>query len=106
MSTTTLSQSKKNQYLQVRLDANMKKRAELVLDELGLTMTQAVKLFFRQIIMRKAIPFAVVIPENKREFASADEEAAIEESLEQIGKGKKVIIDMSDSKKVSKYFGI
>ena len=84
----------------------MKKGAESVLNELGLTMTQAVKLFLKQVIMRKAIPFAVVVPDKKRAFVSKEEESMIEKSLVQITKGKKVTIDMSDKKQVAKYFGI
>jgi len=94
------------QYLQVRLNTEMKNQAESVLDDLGLTMTQAVKLFFRQIIMRKAIPFPIIIPRTKRNYVTAAEEAMIEESLEQLGRGKKVTIDMGDTKQVAKYFGI
>lgn len=94
------------QYLQVRLDAEMKNQAESVLDDLGLTMTQAVKLFFRQIIMRKAIPFPIIIPKTKRDYVTVAEEAMIEESLKQLGEGKKVTIDMSNAKQVAKYFEV
>ena len=93
-------------YLQVRLDPTIKSEAETVLEQLGLTMTQAVKLFFRQVIMRKSIPFSVIIPKSKRNYASQAEELMIEESLEQIGNGKKVEMDMSDEKQVKKYFGV
>lgn len=105
MKTTSLSQSEKTQYLQVRLNAQMKAQAESVLKTLGLSMTQAVKLFFRQIIMRKAVPFPIVIPQTKRDFASIQEEAMIEESLIQMSEGKKVTINMNDTKQVKKYFG-
>ncbi len=78
----------------------------MVLDQLGLSMTQAVKLFFKQVIMRKAIPFSVIIPEKKRHFVSAAEEAMIEESLREIGQGKAVEIDMGNEREVKKYFGV
>ena len=94
------------QYLQVRLDAEMKNQVESVLDDLGLTMTQAVKLFFRQIIMRKAIPFPIIIPKIKRDYVTVAEEATIEESLKQLGEGKKVTIDISNAKQVAKYFEV
>jgi addiction module RelB/DinJ family antitoxin len=90
-------------YLQVRLEPAMKTETEMVLDQLGLSMTQAVKLFFKQITMRKAIPFPVVIP-KKRSYAAAAEEAMIEESLQQINQGQAVEIDMTDKALVKKYF--
>ena len=106
MKTVNLAQTRKTQYLQVRLDSKMKNQAEFVLEKMGLTMTQAVKLFFRQIIMRKAIPFSVVIPKRKRAYATAEEEAMIEESLKQISEGKKTLVDMNNAKQVAKHFGV
>ncbi|MBU0619256.1 type II toxin-antitoxin system RelB/DinJ family antitoxin [Patescibacteria group bacterium] len=105
MKTISLSQAKKTQYLQVRLDPRMKAQAESVLERLGLSMTQAVKLFFRQVIMRKAIPFSIVIPKDKRAYATVEEEAMIEASLKQISEGKSVTVDMENTKQVAKYFG-
>lgn len=93
-------------YLQVRLEPAIKSEAEMVLDQLGLTMTQAVKLFFKQIIMRKSIPFPVVISRNKRNYVSAAEELMIEESLQQISQGKVTEVNMSDKTQVKKYFGV
>jgi DNA-damage-inducible protein J len=46
----------------VRLDPQLKKDAQIVLNELGLTTTQAVSLFFKQISLNKGLPFAVEIP--------------------------------------------
>lgn len=93
-------------YLQVRLEPAIKSEVEIVLNQLGLTMTQAVKLFFRQVIMRKSIPFPVVISRNKQNYVSAAEELMIEESLQQISQGKVTEVDMSDKTQVKKYFGV
>ncbi len=93
-------------YLQVRLEPALKSEVEMVLDQLGLTMTQAVKLFFKQVIMRKSIPFPVVISRNKRNYVSVAEELMIEESLQQIGQGKTTEVDMNDKNQVKKYFGV
>ncbi|NCP15865.1 type II toxin-antitoxin system RelB/DinJ family antitoxin [bacterium] len=49
----------------VRLDQQVKKEAQAVLDELGLTTTQAVSLFFKQISLNKGLPFAVEIPNEE-----------------------------------------
>lgn len=68
-------------------------------------MTQAVKLFFKQVTLRKAIPFPVVIPQEKSDFVTPQEEAMIEQSLNQISQGKSVTVDMSDDKQIKKHFG-
>ena len=49
----------------VRLDPQVKKDAQAVLNELGLTTTQAVSLFFKQISLNKGLPFAVEIPNEE-----------------------------------------
>ena len=49
----------------VRLDPQVKKDAQAVLKELGLTTTQAVSLFFKQISLNKGLPFAVEIPNEE-----------------------------------------
>lgn len=93
-------------YLQVRLEPAIKSEVEMVLDQLGLTMTQAVKLFFKQVIMRKSIPFPVVISKSRRAYASVTEELMIEESLRQISQGKTSEVDMGDDRQVKKFFGV
>jgi len=49
----------------VRLDSQVKKDAQAVLNELGLTTTQAVSLFFKQVSLNKGLPFAVEIPNEE-----------------------------------------
>jgi len=49
----------------VRLDPKVKKDAQAVLKELGLTTTQAVSLFFKQVSLNKGLPFAVEIPNEE-----------------------------------------
>ncbi len=49
--------TKNNQQLQIRIDSKTKKEAKIILDGLGMDMSSAVKLFFRQIINAKNIPF-------------------------------------------------
>ena len=48
---------KNKEQLQIRIDSKMKKEAKAILDKLGMDMSSAVKLFFRQIINAKNIPF-------------------------------------------------
>lgn len=43
--------------IQLRIDEKTKQRSKKILDELGLDMISAVKLFLRQIIIRRGIPF-------------------------------------------------
>ncbi len=51
--------TKNNDQLQIRIDAQTKKEAKKILDGLGLDMSAAIKLFFRQVINANNLPFEV-----------------------------------------------
>jgi DNA-damage-inducible protein J len=48
--------------INARIDAKSKEQARKILDCLGLTMSEAITLYFRQIILRRGIPFDIEIP--------------------------------------------
>jgi DNA-damage-inducible protein J len=52
----------KTSTVRARIEPELKKRAEELFEELGITTTQAITLFYRQVILRKGLPFEVVIP--------------------------------------------
>jgi DNA-damage-inducible protein J len=75
--------------LNVRLEPRLKGQAERVLKALGLSPTEAVTLYYRQIALRRGLPFDVCIP-------NAETVAALEEAERGGGKvyhgtGKQVI---------------
>ena len=43
----------------VRIDENVKKEAEILFDKLGLSISGAINVFFRQAIREQAIPFQI-----------------------------------------------
>lgn len=66
--------------IQVRIDEKTKKSAQKVLNEIGLDMSSAVKIYFKQIILNKGIPFRILTengftPEQEMEILKAAEEA-------------------------------
>lgn len=52
----------KSATVRARVDPQLKQRAEAMLDEMGLSATAAITLFYRQIIQRRALPFEVRLP--------------------------------------------
>lgn len=52
----------KTETIRARVDAKLKADAEAVLDELGLNASEAIRLFYRQVALRKGLPFDVAIP--------------------------------------------
>jgi len=52
----------KTAMVRARVEPRLKNRAERVLTRLGLTATEAITIFYRQVEMRNGLPFDVVIP--------------------------------------------
>ena len=50
---------RKTEVYQVRLDSLEKKHAFAVFKQLGITPAQAVRLFFKQVVLTKSIPFTI-----------------------------------------------
>jgi DNA-damage-inducible protein J len=52
----------KTAVVHARIEPKTKQKAEGVLRKLGLTPTEAIRIFYRQISLRGGLPFSVVIP--------------------------------------------
>jgi len=65
----------KTSAISVRIDPELKQNVEQILQELGLTASQAVTLFYKQIELQKGLPFSVSLPETaiRQEPASRQE---------------------------------
>ena len=55
-----------------RIDAESKEGARKILNYLGLTMSEAITLYFRQIILHRGIPFDIEIPNELTAKVLAD----------------------------------
>ena len=60
---------------QIRIDADIKKQATVLFDELGLDMSGAVNLFLHQCVLRGGLPFKVELPRYSQSTLDAMEEA-------------------------------
>ncbi len=52
--------------VRARIDEALKTEAEDVLRQLGLTTSQAINLYFSQIVLRRGMPFDVRLPDAPR----------------------------------------
>ena len=69
----------KTAVITARVEPEVKEEAEKVLSEIGLTMSQAVTLYLRQIVYQRGIPFELKLPTP--ETLAAIEEARHPETL-------------------------
>ena len=60
---------------QIRIDADIKKQAMSLFDNLGLDLSSAVNLFLYQCVLRGGIPFSIEMPQYNYETLEAMAEA-------------------------------
>ena len=51
--------------VQARIDTNLKASAEAVFSRLGISSTEAIRMFYAQVSLRNGIPFEVSIPNKE-----------------------------------------
>lgn len=57
-----------------RMDSDLKEEAERILAECGLSATQGINLFYRQVVLRRGLPFEVRIPNAESRSAMREVE--------------------------------
>jgi DNA-damage-inducible protein J len=64
----------KTSTVHARIEPDLKNETEELFHKLGLSVTQAITLFYKQVQMRKGLPFDVIIPNEatRRTFEDTD----------------------------------
>jgi DNA-damage-inducible protein J len=58
-------QSEKTQMIHARIDPQLKKSAERVFKQIGISTTEAIRLFLKQVELHRGLPFPVTIPNEE-----------------------------------------
>jgi DNA-damage-inducible protein J len=64
----------KTETIRARVDATLKAQAEKILEELGLSSSEAIRLFYKQVTIQNGLPFDVKIPNPTTRRAMRDVE--------------------------------
>ena len=62
----------KSEMIRARVEPDLKQEAETVFAKLGLSTTQAITLFYKQVTLQQGLPFAVKIPNAETREALQD----------------------------------
>lgn len=57
----------KEAVVRARVNAQLKRDSEDILRQLGLSQTEAIRMFFTQIVRRRGLPFAVALPPDEND---------------------------------------
>ena len=61
----------KDAVVRARVEPRLKEEAETIFECLGISTTEAIRMFLTQVKMRRGLPFAVELPENTDILVSA-----------------------------------
>jgi DNA-damage-inducible protein J len=75
MKAQTLTQKGKTTAIHARIEPKLKQEAEKIFAEVGLTMSEAIKLFLNQVRLNNGLPFEVRVPNKETRKAFADSRA-------------------------------
>lgn len=65
----------KTSTIRARIEPDLKGKAEHIFKQLGLTTTQAITLFYKQVELTKGLPFVVAIPNETTQKTFSDTDA-------------------------------
>jgi len=80
----------------VRIDDDLKRDAESLFGKLGLSMSSAINVFFRQAIREQAIPFEVKAVSKYDEYFNEYNMKILEESMAQARAGQIIVKTMEE----------
>ena len=83
----------------IRIDEVIKKEAETLFDKLGMSMSGAINIFFRQAIREQAIPFPIrakTDDEKYNEYFNPYNMKILMESIEQVKNGQVITKSLAE----------
>ena len=73
-----------------RVEPEVKMEAEAIIDQLGLSVSTVINSLYRQIILKKGIPYALTIPKAQDEMTRAEFDAMMETGFAQARNGESI----------------
>ena len=57
----------KNEVIHARISEDIKKESEIILNNIGMTLSQSIDLFLRQVVLKRGIPFELNDISNEKD---------------------------------------
>ena len=92
-----------------RVEPTVKEQAEVILEQLGVPMSNAMNMFLRQVVLQKGIPFEMKLPKYQMvDMSTLTEEqfnAEIEMGMQDVNAGR-IISAQSVAERMNQEYGI
>jgi DNA-damage-inducible protein J len=83
--------------LHVRVDDRVKAKATRTLEAMGLSLSEAVRLFLYRVVVDQALPFDVKVPKAETRAAMAEADAIIRSHGARFKKPEELIADLEEN---------
>lgn len=84
--------SSKTTTVRARLEPSLKEETELIFEQLGLSTTEAIRIFFKQVQLQQGLPFDLKIPNETTKKAIA--EAQMRNKVKSVGSDQELFEDL------------
>jgi len=84
--------SSKTTTVRARLEPDLKEETELIFEQLGLSTTEAIRIFFKQVQLQQGLPFDLKIPNESTKKAIA--EAQMRKQVKSVGSAQELFEDL------------
>ena len=74
-----IASTKKTAYIRARVRPRLKRDAEQVLDRLGMSTTDAISVFLKQVSLQNGLPFNIKIPNEETQAALREDLSSAKE---------------------------
>lgn len=98
----------KSANLYARIEPDIKEQAEMILAELGIPASNAITMFYKQIILQNGLPFEVKLPDHPldiRRMTAAQLDAELEKGYADAKSGRTIPMEQAFAN-VRKEFGV
>ena len=68
----------KSEVIHARIESNVKNDSQLILNKIGISISQAVDLFLRQVVLKKGLPFELALPEKEDLVSFAENVSSVD----------------------------
>lgn len=84
-----------NEIVRVRINEQLKNEATVVLEAMGLTMSDAIRIFLKRVVDEKALPFSLKMPRHldASQMSKNDFDSLMEKSFRDVEEGRVVPIE-------------
>lgn len=91
----------KTKLIQTRIEADLLDNANIVLDEIGLSVTDIIRILLKQVAATGEVPLRLISPKKIQAFTQKEKQE-LSKAIERVDSGE--VVSFKDNQEMEKYF--